>query len=845
MDPIKLGARPPSSVIIVLPVIAGEEQGLARDSSGDSSSSRWPDPTAPRYVTLFADLDYSTLQRLSTTGELAGYAEFSLQVGARNGDAAFNVHFAQAVNEAQVSIRVTEFADPFAGGVAGVPAPQPGHHRVAYALGSTSLSNTDFVNPETGKGIFVDAWAKTPYAGQSTVRLNAGSLLVKEVARSMNFLLPWDVITLLEKLDRYASAFGGLNGVRSSLMFWTNLPPPDSAMPALVHSVYDIKDTANPVRLTSSAAGPVPPITLSNVNVPEVAAEERAMWGRTDDKLSQMSLSELCWDGRKRRARRGRDVPTLEKRCNRKAASTTEVALARNRGVLSTISVASQQLVKAAGIAGLIAAPVFIILDLVHGKWVGAGLAAAGLVLGVVATLAIAGPVGWIVGGLISALFAILPGAFKKSKPVPPINNTTQILQWVMFGDKDHTGNEECRKQGNPNCTAVFGAGVLSSVLKWNNFDSIAFLLRYNEGYAMTLPEIADSFEVLNPKVPGSGEDSTATINCNNRRGNANAFGSWGAEDRSKCNHPAFAIKRDKIMIPVVNQTADRVFSRVIPNPGGDCKLVNDAANALQVPDYNVTITGRPVAIACNITAAENIQGTAVPIEDDDPDNGQVPVLVSSGNTSSDGQNGHYIAPPPPTPFLQTLNATNAVCLDGTGGSRCFPNGTFEEQKGVLGFDSHKANSMVLPVNASLQFWLVVPGAFRQPPTRKRITFAANQTAADKDFADKMKRGATTTFDVLVPGDSPTAVCLFSQADYKGDVACFGPGGGDLPENMKNKAQSIGVGGGASVWIYADEYADEGGVEVTSGIPDLKKEVYGNTDNYNQKIKAMWVRSNL
>lgn len=52
---------------------------------------------------------------------------------------------------------------------------------------------------------------------------------------------------------------------------------------------------------------------------------------------------------------------------------------------------------------------------------------------------------------------------------------------------------EQCQKgtanvPGNPNCTAIYGSGTLSSVLGLNNFDSIAFLIQYNQGYPMSIP---------------------------------------------------------------------------------------------------------------------------------------------------------------------------------------------------------------------------------------------------------------------------------------------------------------------------------------------------------------------
>ena len=49
------------------------------------------------------------------------------------------------------------------------------------------------------------------------------------------------------------------------------------------------------------------------------------------------------------------------------------------------------------------------------------------------------GPIGWLVAGLITAMFAILPGLFGHTKTQPNNKNITQITQYQMFGDGGHT----------------------------------------------------------------------------------------------------------------------------------------------------------------------------------------------------------------------------------------------------------------------------------------------------------------------------------------------------------------------------------------------------------------------
>lgn len=421
------------------------------------------------------------------------------------------------------------------------------------------------------------------------------------------------------------------------------------------------------------------------------------------------------------------------------------------------------------------------------------------------------------------------------------------ILQYAFFGDSTHTGNEQCQTMGNPNCTAVFGPGVLSLVFGWNNFDSIAFLIQYNQGYAMALPEIADNFYNLDdPKNTGNGADQIATIECNNKKGEANAYGGWSGDDPTKCNHPTFQLNRALITLPMINQTADLVYNRIIPNPGGDCKLINDAANSLSIPEYNMTITGQPVAIACNLSAAEVVSGTVIPL---DSNNTQSATAISSGNSSTDGQNGHQVAVPPPTPFQNLVNSTNGVCLSGSGGSICLPAGEYDVQRGSQGFSTTGVDTMTVCPGCSIAWNEIGQSMPHFGPSVSKHNYSTAQTPSNTGFAAAMAslphvgaNGDGTTLNISTGAiPSPPLICLFTKTDRNGDVDCYGPGGGNVTATMSGQAQSIAVKGGATAEIYAVEYGDAGSATVTSDILDLSQEVYGTDGNFNQKIVAMRV----
>ena len=217
----------------------------------------------------------------------------------------------------------------------------------------------------------------------------------------------------------------------------------------------------------------------------------------------------------------------------------------------------------------------------------------------------------------------------------------------------------------------------------------------------MTIPDMASAFTF--------NSNGNATVHCDGPKQNANAYGSLSDnEDPSLCYNQKFSLNRNSIILPNIDQSAAAVYNRIIPNPGGDCKLIDDASNSVYFSGYNVTATGLPVAIACNVTAGTDINGVVVPLGAPAspsgataaspsslqtqsssasivpsggfpglsaglpaqtsgipyPNNSNIPIF-SPGNESTNGQSGAYIAPPPPLPFKslsihQTASASPA-----------------------------------------------------------------------------------------------------------------------------------------------------------------------------------------
>ena len=86
--------------------------------------------------------------------------------------------------------------------------------------------------------------------------------------------------------------------------------------------------------------------------------------------------------------------------------SDYKISILRNAGALTQYITIGKDLVAGLGVAATVAGAVFVILDFVDGNWVGGAIGAVGMAAGLAAGFALSGPIGWIVGGALAALFA-------------------------------------------------------------------------------------------------------------------------------------------------------------------------------------------------------------------------------------------------------------------------------------------------------------------------------------------------------------------------------------------------------------------------------------------------------
>ena len=506
-------------------------------------------------------------------------------------------------------------------------------------LGTVNYKNADIMDPRTGAGLVWDAWSTDPVyrsgrtpTGKKQV-INDCNSMVRRLLNKMKVPPQKRIAAVFKDSEEYALRDGQFVqvdvkvGLYRSLnrdpkkgltAFHLDAPPPSSPVEADQYQAPELQSTdLGPPDVTSSPEDNL--LGHGNTQDPELTGGLGAVSSETD--ICPRSGKEL-W------SRACLPSPALFE-------GEIFVASSRAGGALQTIRVIGTAAAEAIGIAATVAAVVVVIVDFVNHNWVGGSFGLAGLVAGIAVAGLVSGPAGWVLAGAITAFFAILPGAFVKAANPPRITDTIQILQWATFGDSSHTGNEGCQKQHpNANCTTLYGAGVLSLVFQWDNFDSIAFLIAHNDGYAMSIPDIANAFQVVDLQKPGDSAQAAAVIDC----GTLQRIPSrWRLQQGSPkwCPKPTFVLRRNIITLPLLNQTADQVFNRIVPHSGGDCVLVNDAATTQILPDYNITLVGGQAAIACNLTAGFKELGTVVPIN-----NQGLPMTIQGTETNSHRDTG-------------------------------------------------------------------------------------------------------------------------------------------------------------------------------------------------------------
>ncbi|KAI9893490.1 MAG: hypothetical protein M1814_006787 [Vezdaea aestivalis] len=760
-----------------------------------------------------------------------------------------------------------------------------------------SVTNTQLINPENAKGIVADLW------GQNNIYHlldNNCNDFVTKLCGKLGLTLPESYTqSFQEQVEFYRSIGYGSNFKNVPLAWRTGRHhfAPDEEFD--VNNHYDVSDPSNPKLLraagfqspvndvdflaesketvtfrgiksgmkdffksaTSCFRSPPEVLPVENpfANGPQYSDSSSTSSAIHDDANSEILGS--CERGGVRARSDGLDrraacTSDQEKYQQLKQAGSKELVTTRTTGKFSAVAIFDNPAVRAAGVVGMVAAVAFIIIDFIAGDYKAVAWGLASLAVGVVTSLLIAGPVGIVIGALLGALFAILPGLFD-AKADPPSNNPAQIIQYASFGDKDHTGNEKC----NENRKA---AGLEPNVPSYmaQIYDAVAFLINYNQGHSMSILDMANAFHVIDHAISNDGNNVTATIDCGTQLpgiSQTNRFGGGNPLSPAagySCHSPKFALKRNLITLPTLGDTADKIYKRIIPEPNRDCKILSDPSEGFFLSVVNLTIYGRPVAIACGLNSSTLLNGT-VP-------NG----IISGTNTTSTGggqnltPNSTYIYPnisttgsspfrayePAPAliPFVP-LTSDNATCLSSTSGTLCLPSGNqYSIQTGLFNFSTTSLTTVTFPATGGTLTFRSISADSQAAANKPGIRGGASNPRVETAYYSRS--GSTGGNDTLNSRfSSALCVCVYSDTQFKGDVRCFGPGGGELEGSLRAKAKSVSLHANVTAWIYADKYDDRGGAYLTTDVADLGELTYGNSETGGQKgwqmrVVALWIK---
>ena len=351
-------------------------------------------PRAPEGREVIAMFNFYEVPATTPDGKTVFPMHSSLFIEGTKTDGPLRIEVRRAVViTADLEYRVLDY------GVGQSEIPPPKYaQRMAIPQGKTTLTNNEILNLENGEGPVQRALAAdTEYrsgpgnAGNLNTCHNYNARLVKE----LGFTITDDAASLFNDYDEMSVKINtkDINQKLTGIKFYN--PTDDPRTPKLIKS-WSLSALGCSRR--AKRAGTCSPTLGADVNpVDSPGQNELALNSNTQD-LPPDQLDITASD------------PLPEKSLPITGLSeqdqVVKVGLVRSAGTFSSFASFSKAALSAMGVAGTLAGTAFIILDFVDHNWVGGAIGAVGLAAGIATSLALSGPVGWIVGGVLAALFA-------------------------------------------------------------------------------------------------------------------------------------------------------------------------------------------------------------------------------------------------------------------------------------------------------------------------------------------------------------------------------------------------------------------------------------------------------
>ena len=277
---------------------------------------------------------------------------------------------------------------------------QPGAMRKVTTETRTRLTNQQFMDSLSGKGLAANAWARdTLYR---TGRINKGNLNTCN-----NFIQRLVEQEMGQTLSTQAKRYFDLAKI------WTEDFNAAGVTQDVTKMRYDTKENGVKLRkdfnvwqacskAKNKRAGACSAIVAPKDDKPPTQVDNF-------NEKNELALGPIASKASPDQLKLPEDEGLSSKTLPPNTISTdkgSKVSFARAGGSLETFTAVGKDALQALGIAGSVVGAVFVILDYVDHNWVGGAIGAVGLAAGVAAGIVLSDPLGWVVGGAIVALFA-------------------------------------------------------------------------------------------------------------------------------------------------------------------------------------------------------------------------------------------------------------------------------------------------------------------------------------------------------------------------------------------------------------------------------------------------------
>ena len=268
----------------------------------------------------------------------------------------------------------------------------------------TYYTNKDFMDPVTGKGLVADAWKENHVyrTGPGNAgRINSyNAFLERLIEHQLGGRLTSRASEFFYRARVWSEQFndaGLTQDVRDIRLERAQAMGPNT------EKKFVLRYTCDPVPIKRDGACTAEMAAKDDKPPTQVDKSTQRNELALDSSVSSLEASDFTLDDEQ-------DLTDTDDAHPAVALGTedggTKISLARASGKLATFTAVGKDVLNALGIAGTVTGAVFVIIDFIDHNWVGGAIGAVGLTAGVAAGLALSGPMGWIIGGAITALFA-------------------------------------------------------------------------------------------------------------------------------------------------------------------------------------------------------------------------------------------------------------------------------------------------------------------------------------------------------------------------------------------------------------------------------------------------------